>query len=236
MKIIILSLSKYGEKDAIVNAISEDEYLTFKAHGVTNPTSKNAVINNHLAVLDAVITTNKTGTKSLKECSPILLLDYSQSDLIYLATINTILEATNKMLSDDEKHLAFPYLEKALFILKDTKYPLFLLIAYLAKMIKLSGASFEINHCVGCGSKKDIVAFSFFEGGYICKNCLDENIDTNLTTYQLLMIRLLCGSKEFDFTDMEYNEGELLLLLKRFIFYIEDVVGVVIGSTKLIIS
>ena len=236
MKIIVLSLTKIGEKDALINAISEEEYLTFKAHGVLSPTSKNSAIINPLLIADVIITNNKTGSKSLKEVSPITMVDYSSNDINRIAVLNTLIEASNKMLSDEEKYLAFSYLEKTILNLKTAKYPLLNLIAYLAKLIKLNGASFEINHCVGCGSKKNIVAFSFIDGGYICSSCLDDSIDLNLSTYQLKMIRLLCGTTDFNFDNEEYNEGEILLLLRKFVIYIEDGIGVSLGSPRLIVN
>ena len=236
MKIIILSLVKIKEKDVLVTALSEEEVITFKAHGALSPNNKNAAINNILTILDAEITTNKTGTKSLKECSVISVPDFTSVDLNYMATINSIAEATNKMLDEEERHLAFPYLEKALYALKEAKYPLLVLIAYLAKLIKLSGGSFEINRCVACGRKQNIVAFSFIDGGYICKDCLDDNTDLSLSTYSLALIRTLCGTQDFNFNLVEYNEGEVLILLKKFIIYISDGIGVFIESPKLITS
>lgn len=236
MKIIVLSLTSVKEKDVLINAISEEEYLTFKAHGVLAPNNKNASINNLLAISDVVITNNKTGTKSLKECSVISLVDLTSSNLEMMTVVNTLSEATNKMLADEEKHLAFNYLEKTLYALKEAKYPLLNLIAYLAKLIKLSGVSFEINHCVGCGTKKDITAFSFIDGGYVCKNCLDDNTDLSLSNYQLLMIRTLCGTTTYDFNNIEYRESEILILLGRFLSYINDGIGVYLESPKLILK
>lgn len=236
MKIIVLSITKIGEKDALVNAISPEGYLTFKAHGVLSPTSKNALINNPLAIVDAILTNNKSGSKSLKECSLIFMPDFTSSNLTYLVAINTFLEATIKMLNDDEKHLAFPYLETCLMLLSSAKYPLFTLIAYLAKLIKLAGSSFEINQCVNCGSRKKIVAFSFVDGGYICENCYDESIDKDLSIYQLSLIRPLCGTKDFYFDNLEYKEGEVNILLKKFILFINDGIGVLLESPRLILK
>ena len=236
MKIIVLSLNPIKEKDVLINAISEDSYLTFKAHGVLSPTSKNASINNVLAMGDVVITQNKTGTHSLKECSLNFIPDFTSSNLTYLTVIQLLYESTNKMLEDEEKYLAFPYLEKALLALQKGEKPLFIAVAYLAKLIKLSGSSFEINRCVVCGSKQNITGFSFIEGGYICKNCIDDNMDSSLTRYQLMIIRLLCGTVDFDFSKLEYQEEDVLFLLRKFVIYISDAIGINIESIKLLIK
>ncbi len=237
MKIIVLSLSKYKEKDSIVNAISSEEYLTFNAHGILSPTSKNSALNNILTIADVELTKSaKSGQQSLKECSVINLPFNLSQDINYMVAINLIAEATNKMLDEDEKPQAFAYLERCIYALKKSKYPLMVAASYLTKMINLAGYSFEVNRCVRCRSKKDIIAFSFEDGGYICKNCIDEDDRRDLTMDQLVLIRTLCGSVNFDFNDIEYNEDSIKFLLDKFIKFISDVGGVELQSAKLIIN
>ena len=237
MKIIVLSLTNYKEKDVIVNAISNDEYLTFNAHGILSPTNKNSSINNLLAIADVELTKSQKSNKySLKECSVINLPFNLNNDINYMVTVNLLAEATYKMLDDEEKHLAFPFLETAILSLKKSKYPLLIAISYLAKMMKLAGYSFEINKCVKCGSKKNIVSFSFEEGGYVCKNCLDESDRCDLTIDQLALIRTLAGSPDFNFNDVNYNEDSAKMLLDKFVKFILDVGGAELESQKLIIN
>ena len=52
MKIIVLSINNYKEKDAIITAISQSETITFLARGIKDPKSKNAAINNPLMIAD----------------------------------------------------------------------------------------------------------------------------------------------------------------------------------------
>lgn len=236
MKVIILSLTKYKEKDSIVNAISQDEYLTFNAHGILSPTSKNAALNNILTIADIELSTSKSNKYSLKESSVIAFPLIHASDINYMVTLNLLAEATYKMLDDDEKHLAFNYLERAIYALKEAKYPLLIAISYLAKMMNLAGYSFEINRCVRCGSKKNIVAFTFEEGGYVCKDCIDQNERYDLTKDQLLLIRILAGSVDFNFNNIEYNEDSAKILLNKFLKFINDIGGVDLSSAKLIIN
>ena len=235
MKIIVLSLSKYKEKDAIVNAISEESYLAFYAHGILSPTSKNSAINNILTIADATLITSKNNKLSLKESSVISVPFITNSNMEYLTAINLLAEATNKMLDESERHLAFNYLERAINALKDAKYPLLVAISYLAKISKLAGYSLEINRCVRCGSKKDIVTFSFEEGGYVCKNCTMEGDSFDLTKDQLLLIRTLAGSVDFNFNDVSYNSDSAKILLDKFIAFIADIGGAILKSTQLII-
>ena len=234
MKIIVLSLSKYKEKDCIVNAISKDEFLIFNAHGILSPSSKYAHLNNQLVIADVVLSTAKSGNLSLKESSVITSPFIMNSDLNYMVTLSLLAEATNKMLDNEEKPLAFDYLEKAIIALKKAKYPLYVGISYLAKLINLAGYSLEINRCVRCGSKQNIIAFSFDEGGYICQNCIQEDDRRDLTKEQLLLIRTLSGTQDFNFNNLEYNEDSTKFLLDKFISFINDIGGVELNSTKFI--
>ena len=46
MEIIVISVSKYKEKDAVITAISNSELISFYARGVFSPTNKNAFLTN----------------------------------------------------------------------------------------------------------------------------------------------------------------------------------------------
>ena len=236
MKIIVLSVTKYKEKDAIVNAISEEEFLTFNARGVLSPTSKNAVINNPLAIVDVVLTKGKTNQYNLNESSLIEVPFNINNDINYMVAMNLIAEATLKMLEDEEKHLAYKYLEKAIYALKKYKHPMMVATSYLTKLINLAGYSLEINRCVSCGSKQNIVTFSFIDGGYLCKDCVSEDTPNDLTKDQLLLIRTLCGSQDFDFRDVSYTEDSIRILLAKFISFINDIGGVELRSQELIFN
>ena len=236
MKIIVLSITHYKEKDSIINAISEDEYLTFNAHGILSPTSKYSALNNQLCIADVILTKAKSGKYSLKESSVIALPFKVNSDMNYMVTISLIAEATNKMLDEDERPNAFPILVATIIALKKSNYPLLVATAYLIKMMKIAGYSFEINRCVRCGSKQNIIGFDFKDGGYICKNCATEMDKLDLTKEQLLLIRTLSATQDFDFNNVDYNEDSAKILLHKFLEFINDLGGVELSSANLIIN
>ena len=66
MKVIILSITPYKEKDAIVNAINEEGVLSFTAHGVLDIASKNQLVNTPLNVLDIELRNTRGKYPSLK--------------------------------------------------------------------------------------------------------------------------------------------------------------------------
>ena len=71
MKIIVLSINPYKEKDAIVTAISEKETITFLARGIKDPKSKNAALNNILTVADIELMDGDFKYPILKSSKPL---------------------------------------------------------------------------------------------------------------------------------------------------------------------
>ena len=54
------------------------------------------------------------------------------------------------------------------------------------KLLENLGIKPNLNHCVNCKSKNDIVTISSYKGGYICKNCVGEEHIYNIKTLKLI--------------------------------------------------
>ena len=68
MKIIVISITQYKEKDGIINAISEEGAITFLARGIFDPKNKNAGINNNLVIADIELSEGNFKYPTLKTC------------------------------------------------------------------------------------------------------------------------------------------------------------------------
>lgn len=54
------------------------------------------------------------------------------------------------------------------------------------KLLENLGIKPNLNHCVNCKNKNDIVTISSYKGGYICKNCVGEEPIYNIKTLKLI--------------------------------------------------
>ena len=54
------------------------------------------------------------------------------------------------------------------------------------KLLSYLGIKPVIDNCVNCGSKDDIVTISSYKGGYLCKNCVYNEVIVNIKTIKLL--------------------------------------------------
>jgi DNA repair protein RecO len=106
----------------------------------------------------------------------------------------------------------------------------------MAQAIRFGGFDLEVNKCVNCGSKKNIVAFSFVEGGFICQNCLNETIDRDLNKNQMVLLRKIFNSRDLCLLETPYNYDEAYILFKKFINFIEEAFGYHFKNLRLLLD
>ena len=236
MKIIVISKTDYKEKDVIINAISEEGSISFKVRGGQIPGSAFYWVNNPLSIADVEYVENvRYVHQILKSANLIYSPLHSDLKLNKLLTINLVVEIMNKMLQEEERYLLFHDIEdyfKATELEKN--YHLAELI-FIAKAIKVAGSEPEVNKCVYCGTKEKIVAFSFAEGGFICKKCLQEDMAIDLTPVQMQIVRFLFNVKNFAYLPVEkMNVKDLKAVFINFRNYISDAIGINLETIDLI--
>ena len=237
MKIIVISKTNYKEKDVIINAISETGAISFKVRGGQVPSSPFYWVNNPLSIADVEYVENVRYIHQILKSASLIYSPIMDNSLSRLLTIHLALEILNKMLQEEERHLIFKDLEDYLLATKDEKGFLLAELILLAKAIRLTGAEPEINQCVFCGAKKDIVAFSFAEGGFICRSCLQEDISIDLTPNQMNIVRFVFMVKDFSYLPIEkMNKEDLKTVFIRFRDYISDGIGINLETINHIIE
>ena len=236
MKIIVLSISPYKEKDAVISAISEDQFITFLARGIKNPKSKNISINNALTIADIELMDGNFKHPILKSSKPLFTPLRLDMDSKYLGSLLFINEIVNFLFPDEDKPKMFKCVEDSVTALKKGKDWLLTLMLFMAETIRLGGFELEVNKCVNCGSKSNIVAFSFIEGGFICQNCTNETISHDLNKNQMILLRKIFNSRDLRLLDTPYNYDEAYILLKKFVEFIEEAFGYHFKNLRLILD
>ncbi len=234
MRIIVLTITQYKEKDGIIDAVSEEGKITFLAKGIFDPKNKNASINNILSVADIELNEGNYKYPVLKSASIISSPMKVNSDFYYLSSLMLIAEATKNMLQDEEKERIFNSLLSATEALKKAKQPWEILLVYFAELIKVSGYEFEVNHCVFCGSKQDIVTFSFADGGFVCRNCMQEDTEKELSVPQMFLLRNAFNTRDIGNITFRCEKDDAIKVLGKFVEFISDSIGVTLKSFSLI--
>lgn len=230
MKIIILSISQYKEKDAIVTSMSPTGKLTFIVKGIFDPKSRNAQLNNPMTVIDAEFVEGEYQYPVLKRFMMLTAPLKNTGDYLYLSTILILGEITNKIVQDEEYAPLYEWLFKGLESLEEKKNYFDILLIYTANVLRTSGYEFEVNRCVMCGSNKNIIAFSFQDGGFLCKNCLEEDEKRDLSRSQMLLIREVFNAKSYDLSNIKYDQEDAKVLMRKFYEFINDMFSTKINN------
>ena len=236
MQVIILSVSTYKEKDAVISAISENEYITFLARGINGPKSKNMPINNALTIADIELMDGNFKCPVLKSSKQLFTPMRLEMDSKYLGSLLLMNEITNYLFPDEEKHKMFKALGEGIELLKKKNDWLMTILLFLATAIREGGFELEVNCCVRCNGKNRIVAFSFEEGGFICEKCIDEEISRDLTKDQMILLRKIFNARDFALLDTPYDKEDAEILLRRIIGFSEEAFGYHFKNLRLILD
>ena len=236
MKIIVLSITPYKEKDGIVRAISENESLTFLARGIKDPKSKNAALNNVLTIADIELMDGNFAHPILKSSKPLFSPLKVDMDAKYLASLMTIDEMMLNLFPEDEQQVMFETLEKAVNNLKTTNDWIMTLLQFMAHTVKMGGFQLEVNQCVMCGATKNIVTFSFSDGGFICESCYQPEMERDLSKEQMILLRKIVNCPDYRLKSSDYKNEDLLVLFNKFCQYIEEAFGYHFKNMRLLID
>ena len=236
MKIIVLSITPYKEKDAIINAITEKETITFLAKGLKNPKSKNAPLNNILTVADIELMDGNFKHPILKSSKPLSSSLKVEMDAEYLASLLIMDEMMLNLFPEEDQYIMFQHLESALENLRNNNDWLMTLLLFMAKAIHLGGFQLEVNKCVICGTTKNIVTFSFSDGGFICQNCYQAEMGRDLSKNQMLLLRKIINCPDYRLQSADYAHEDLMTILNRFVQYIEEAFGYHFKNIRLLIN
>lgn len=238
MKIIVLNQTPYQEKDTIITAISEDQLISFKVRGGQNPTSQHLWLNNVLTIADVEFIENPRYQNKILKSAKLIASPFAKSGTYdNMLAIQLISEIMREAFMDEDKPQMFFDLEAIINCLyKENDYLLAELV-FLNKVCEVSGFAFETSKCVSCGSKKDIVAFSFEEGGFVCRECFNNEITADFSANQLQIIRYITNVHKYEgLANEKISKADKLFIMQKYAEFIRQSIGVHLNAIELILK
>lgn len=234
MKVIVIGKTDYKEKDTIINAISEEGLISFKVRGSQVPTSHLAWINNPLTVAEVEYVENVRYIHQILKNATLVYSPLKDTSIDRLLFVSLVSEVINKMFADEDKHALYNIILKLFEVTDKTNDFVIYELLFLANAIRLTGFEPEVNSCVLCGSKSDIVAFSFAEGGFICRKCLDKEMTLDLNPSQMRWIRYLFNHLNFVEipNSSKFAKEDQIAIFNKLQDYIFESIGVKLESIK----
>jgi DNA repair protein RecO (recombination protein O) len=227
----VLRSSPYKESDAMMNVLSSEGLFSFLGRGVQKNTSKNFASSQLLSKAKFSLVEQKNGGYALQE-SEVMSLPDGKSDLTRLAIFSFIAEASVKLISEEEASTIYPWLDQTMNLLKEEGKEASSALIYFCHLLAVIGYGLEVDECVVCGKKTDIIGVSFHEGGFVCRDCGSASSKLGARDLKILRFCFKCGLS--DALRVSFEAKESLALLKRLILYVEDFTGVKLKSLELI--
>lgn len=174
----VLSEIPYGETSKIINVFTK-EYgvIGIMCKGAKQLKNKNRVATMKLNYTRFNIMYKENKLSTLISADIINPLKLIKSDILLVSFLSYITELTEQVLKQSiEYDKIYDDFIKVVLKLSQGLDPVVLTNILEIKYLEYLGVLFNLDECVLCKSKKDIATFDPDKGGYICINCLTNEI------------------------------------------------------------
>ncbi len=204
----LYSKTTYQENDCIVNILtSENESISFKAKSLLKANSKQASACNYFVLSEFVLSAKTIlSNKTLKTATIIKQYHVPYEDILVSSAYFIIFEVIQQIYKQMQD--LYPLTLFCFERLEEKKHPILVLNYFFKQVCLALGYAPNLFGCINCLSKKELVAFDFSLGGFICKNCFDSIIHQKLSTNILKDIYQFLKVDEF--IEMDLVHGNYL--------------------------
>ena len=172
---IILSETNYSESSKILNVLTKEYGLIgVISKGCRNMKSKLRGVSRKLLLGTIHIYYKPNGLSTLIGVDVINSYSKTLMDLEKISYASFILDLINQVLKQTDSEEIFDLLKDTLNKLEEGLNPIALTNILELKLLDYLGVSPSIDACAHCGSTKEIVTLSSDAGGYVCKNCYNN--------------------------------------------------------------
>lgn len=184
---IILSETNYSESSKILNVLT-DKYglIGIMSKGCRNIKSKLRGVSRKLVYGTFNVYYKEKGLSTLISIDVINSFSKTVTDLEKISYASFIIDLTYQVVKQNDSKEIYTILKNILLKLEEGLDPLVLTNILEIKLLDYLGITPNIDSCTSCGSTKQIVTLSSEHGGYICKDCYQNEPLVNEKTIKLI--------------------------------------------------
>ena len=229
---IVISEKDFSETSKLLYIITEDKIISVLAKGCKSVKSNLRSCTDKLCYGNFNIYYKKDKLSTLISVDIINNFKNIKKDLIKSSYANFILELSHQVYKHDQDNNIYDLLINSLIKIEEGLNPLALTNILELKLLNYLGVSPSIDYCSNCGSDKQIVTLSSDVGGYICKNCY--NNEPLVSDKTIKMIRMYYYVDIKNITKLDVS-NEVSIEINRFLDdYYDRYTGLYIKSKDFI--
>lgn len=193
---IIISETMYGDSSKIINLFTRERgvigIMCKGVKAIKNPmrtkTMKFTYGYFHIKYRD-----NKLST--LVDVDIINNLSNIKSDITLISYATYITELTNQVVKQNDDPLIYDIYINTMLKINEKQDPLILMNIIELKYLDFLGVPLNLESCVLCGNKTNIVTLDPDEGGYICQKCYTNQVILSPKAIKLIRMYYLVDIK-----------------------------------------
>ena len=218
---IVIAENNMGDFDKMVTILTPNGKIGCSARGARRPKSQLMAGTQFLCFGEFMIFKG-TNTYTLNSCEPIEVFYNLRTDLDKLEYASNI----TKMIQEitDENQNTYKILQlylNTLYVISETNLNLeFIISIFKLRLMCLLGFTPQIQECVQCREKEELIYFSLKDNGLKCKNCgkIDTSaIEISNSTMQAIKYIIIAPAKKlYSFKLSEENQKQLSIIAKLY--------------------
>ncbi len=187
----VLKRSDLREHDQIVTLFTlEKGKVDALARGVKKILSKNSAYLLPVFLIDADVLSGKE-VNHLTKAVPVFVYKNILEDLNKMSLLQTVFKWVNILTKYEREPKIFLLIKSWLEFLDATnKVETALAYGFLGNILMYLGFAPELDNCISCQNKSNLVAFYPAGGGVVCKNCFLLNKQEDAKIYPLRAVDL----------------------------------------------
>lgn len=203
---IVIKETPYKETSKIINIFTEElGIIGVIARGTKSIKSPLSGVTNKLTYGYFHIQYKENTLSTLVAVDVIDTLKYIKKDLMKISYATYITELTEQVFRHEQNADLFELYLSSIIKINEGYDPLVITNILELKLLEYLGIRPILDECSVCGNKSNIVTISCIKGGYICKNCYQNEFIVNTKTIKLLRMFYYLDIKNITKTEIAEN-------------------------------
>ena len=229
----ILSETSYGETSKIVNVWTKKYgVIGIMCKGAKSLKSKNRVSTMRFSYAKFNIYLKQGKLSTLVSADVINPLKKIRSDITLIGYLSYLTELTEQVIKQNNDSLLFDDFINSILKIEDGLDPLVITNILEIKYLEKLGVLFNLDECVVCGSKNNIVTINADKGGFICLNCLSNEVIVDKKVIKMLRMYYYVNIKSI--TNIKVEDNIKITLNKLLDMNYDRYTGIYLNSKNLL--
>lgn len=183
---IVVSETNYSETSKIINVLTKEGIIGLLSKGCRTIKSPLRSVSTRFTYAIWWIKKKKNGISTLISADPICDFHHILTDITKISYATYIMELVSQVMKQTKEERVYDLFVLALKKLDSDFDPDIITNIIELQLLRYLGVEPSFNGCAICGSPTEIVTISSYAGGYLCKNCYQNEPLVSTKTIQML--------------------------------------------------